>query len=67
MVLTPMHAAGILYDKQTSPELGRVLQSLDGAEAAQMDPYQRAVIREARRCCPSLLLGFQAHLRQAHH
>jgi hypothetical protein len=42
-----MHA-GILYDKQTSPELGRVLQKLDGSEQG-FDPYQRAVIREARR------------------
>ena len=46
-----MHAAGVLYDKQTSPDLGRVLKTLEGAEAAQFDPYQRAVVREARRCC----------------
>ncbi|BDA49961.1 Thermostable carboxypeptidase 1 [Coccomyxa sp. Obi] len=42
--------AGILYDKQTSPELGNVLQKLEGAESSNdFDPFQRAVIREARR------------------
>lgn len=42
--------AGILYDKQTSPELGELLQKLDSAEESEgFDPFQRAVIREARR------------------
>lgn len=42
--------AGILYDKQTSPELGDLLQKLETSEASgDFDPFQRAVIREARR------------------
>ena len=42
--------AGILYDKQTSPELGNTLQKLEGGESSKdFDPFQRAVIREARR------------------
>jgi Zn-dependent M32 family carboxypeptidase len=42
--------AGILYDKQTSPELGELLERLrDVAASHGFDPFQRAVIREARR------------------
>ena len=43
--------AGILYDKQTNPELGELLESLEGAETSNdFDLFQRAVVREARRC-----------------
>lgn len=45
--------AGILYDKQTNPELGEVLQKLQGVQSSSnFDSFQRAVIREARRCVP---------------
>ena len=51
--------AGILYDKQTNPELGEVLQKLQGAEASSdFDPFQRAVIREARRWAPLSALQY---------
>ena len=49
--------AGILYDKQTNPELGEVLQKLQGVQSSSdFDSFQRAVIREARRYVPCCTL-----------
>ena len=42
--------AGVLYDKQTDPELGQLLDGLIAANgSADFDPFQQAVIREAHR------------------
>lgn len=42
--------AGILHDKQTDPELGQLLNELIASNGcAGFDPFQEAVIREARR------------------
>ena len=42
--------AGILYDKQTEPELGQLLDELASSNgSAGFDPFQQAVIREAQR------------------
>lgn len=42
--------AGILYDKQTDPELGQLLDGLSAENGStDFDPFQQAVIREAHR------------------
>ena len=42
--------AGILYDKQTDPELGQLLDQLLASKSSTgFDPFQQAVIREANR------------------
>ena len=42
--------AGILYDKQTDPELGQLLDQLMATNGSTgFDPFQQAVIREANR------------------
>ncbi len=42
--------AGILYDKQTEPELGQLLHELASSNGgAGFDPFQQAVIQEAQR------------------
>ena len=45
--------AGIMYDKQTDPELGQLLDDLVASNgSAGFDPFQQAVIREAHRYLP---------------
>ena len=42
--------AGILYDKQTDPELGQLLDQLMASNGSTgFDPFQQAVVREAHR------------------
>ena len=41
--------AGIMYDKQTDPELGQLLDELSSNGSVGFDPFQQAVIREAQR------------------
>lgn len=41
--------AGVLYEKQTAAPLGALIQKLQG-NSEGLDPYQLAVIREAKRC-----------------
>ena len=64
--------AGIMYDKQTDPELGQLLDGLLAANgSANFDLFQQAVIREAHRqasvpsslpklCAQSILYGTSA-------
>jgi Zn-dependent M32 family carboxypeptidase len=40
--------AGVLYDKRTDKQLGSLLQQLKAA-AAELDPVQAAVVRDASR------------------